>query len=506
MRLGVDFGTTTTTVAVADRGNYPAVSFIDHNGDAQDDIPSVIGWSNGALVFGFDALRAMDEDEAPLIRSIKRLLSDSSMTPRSTFRLAQRDISIMDALVGFLGYVAFKVRTDSSLAQIPQSEPLEAAIGIPAHASSAQRFLTLETFRAAGWSVISMVSEPSAAGFEYTHRHRGTLNSKRTSILVYDLGGGTFDASTVTAVDTDHQVLASRGHTMLGGDDFDLVLAQCFAKAGDIPLNSFAESEWQDLVEQSRTVKESLTAHTRVVSAVVHDRPVSLPVSTFYEAATPLVEKTLQVLSPLLQRNEDGALALPPECAGIYVTGGASSLPLVSRILRERFGRRVHRSPHAAASTAIGLAIAADPDAGFTLHDRLARHVGVFREAESGSLVSFDTLLSPDLQIESNKETTITRQYRAAHNIGFYRFVEFTQTDHVGTPLGDVTPLGEILFPFAPALQEPDISLANMHIARTGNGPLIEERYHVDRHGIVTVEIYDLDTGYSLTSALTSGT
>lgn len=86
---------------------------------------------------------------------------------------------------------------------------------------------------------------------------------------------------------------------------------------------------------------------------------------------------------------------IPEDVAGLYVVGGASEFPLVSRVLRRRFGRRVHRSTHNAGSTAIGLAIAADEQAGYTVSERLARGLGVFREYDSGASLSFDPLLTP---------------------------------------------------------------------------------------------------------------
>ena len=197
MKCGVDFGTTTTTVAVADRGNYPVVSFED-GADTRDYVPSVVAFDDGKLVFGFEADRAARAG-APHIRSFKRFLADPDVTASTSIRLGYRDVELMDVLTRFLAHVADCVRTGSSVSRVRKSEPLEVAVGVPAHAWSGQRFLTLEAFKNAGWDVTTMLNEPSAAGFEYTHRHAGTLNSKRTSVLVYDLGGGTFDASVVEA-------------------------------------------------------------------------------------------------------------------------------------------------------------------------------------------------------------------------------------------------------------------------------------------------------------------
>ncbi|WP_022867802.1 Hsp70 family protein [Schaalia vaccimaxillae] len=502
MRFGVDFGTTTTTVATVDRGNYPVVSFEDGFGDVFDSIPSVIAYDEDGLHFGFEADRRARAG-AQHLRSFKRLLADPQVTSTTTVRLGNRDFLLLELVTLYLRYVATALRHSSSVATLDDSEPLEAAIGVPAHAWSGQRFLTLEAFRDAGWTVRSMINEPSAAGFEYTHRHAGTLNSKRTCVLVYDLGGGTFDASIVAATGTDHQILGTRGDNLLGGDDFDLVLAHCIAQAGDTDSGHLGEAAWSALIDECKTAKEALTPNSRIVSVPLGERIISIPVQTFYEAATPLVESTLASMLPLLVNDESGA-KLGDDIAGLYVVGGGAQLPLIARILRDHHGRRVHRSQMPTASTAIGLAIGIDPDAGFTMRDQLSRGLGVFREKESGALVSFDTLLEPDFAVDSVKGATITRRYRAAHNIGYFRFAEYSHLDDSGVPRGDVLPFGEVLFPFDRSLQVPEIELGAYPIDRCADSPLIEERYSVDSHGIVSVQITDIESGYSIKKNLGS--
>lgn len=501
MRLGVDFGTTTTAIAIVDRGNYPIVSFVNNNDDTVDFVPSIIALDGDRLVYGFDAEDAAREG-APHLRSFKRLLSDPSVTDTSTLRLGNHSISILDALTGFLSYVVRQLRTNSSIASLPDSEPLEALVGIPAHAWSAQRFLTLEAFRRAGWDVLAMVNEPSAAGFEYTHRHAGTLNSKRTAILVYDLGGGTFDASIVSATGTLHEVMGSRGLNMVGGDDFDVVLATRLAAAAGTDSGKLGDEAWERLIEDSRDAKETLSPSTKFITVPVDGNPVTIPVTNFYEAATPLVEATIEAMEPLLVPDASGVGQLGGDIAGLYVVGGGSQLPLVARVLRSRFGRRVHRSPHTAASTAIGLAIGADPEAAYTVREQLSRGVGVFREREAGSFISFDTLLEPNTELAPGETLTIKRCYRAAHNIGYFRFVEYSSFDEAGVPRGDLQPYGEVIVPFDRSLRRSDIDLSAVPVIRTEDGPLIEESYIVDENGMVTVEITDLEAAYTVTRPL----
>ncbi|MCD4549429.1 Hsp70 family protein [Schaalia sp. lx-260] len=502
MRLGVDFGTSRTTVAYVDRGNYPVVSFEDSNGDLHEHIPSVVTLKDNTLVFGHEA-QDLAAQGYPSLRSFKRLLADPQITASTTVRIAHRDFFIVDIVTRFLHHVATQLRESSSITSLCNDDTLlEAAVGIPAHAHSGQRFMTIEAFRNAGWSVLSMVNEPSAAGFEYTHRHAGTLNSKRTTIMVYDLGGGTFDASIVSAQGTQHEVIASRGHNMLGGDDFDILLAQMALRAASLSSADLTDMEWAQLVTHCCEVKESLHANTRFMTLEVCGKIVTIPVTDFYEAATDLVDETLATLTPLLHKSDEARFILPENVAGVYVVGGGAELPLVSRILRTEYGRRVHRSPHASASTAIGLAIAADVEAGYTVRDTLARGMGVFREADYGDEVAFDCLLEPELRLNSHKEITVTRTYRAAHNIGYFRFIEYTRVDETGVPRGEIAPLAEVFMPFHRNLQVGTIDLSCVPIERTSDGPLVQEKYHVDVHGIVSVEIIDLDTGYTVRTSL----
>lgn len=177
----------------------------------------------------------------------------------------------------------------------------------------------------------------------------------------------------------------------MGGDDFDQVLAGLAAEASGTQVAPGSEAE---LLDDARAAKEQIAPQTKRVTLEVAEQPVTVAVDDFYRAAGPLVERAVQVMEPLL--GGSGPVSTEEtELAGIYLVGGASGLPLVPRTLRERFGRRVHRSPHASGSTAIGLAIAADPDSGYRLFDKLTRGIGVFREAE-GARRSPSTWSWPD--------------------------------------------------------------------------------------------------------------
>jgi molecular chaperone DnaK (HSP70) len=346
-----------------------------------------------------------------------------------------------------------------------------------------------------------MLNEPSAAGFEYTHRHRDTLSAKRDVVVVYDLGGGTFDSSVVRMSGRRHEVVATAGVAQLGGDDFDTVMADVvLARVGVAGLDMPVRDR---LLEQCRAAKESLNPSSRKVTIDLDavfgkDAPrpeVTLAVGDFYDACGPLVERTIETMVPLMTKVED--------IAGIYVVGGASELPIVARALRDRFGRRVHRSPYPSAAVAIGLSIAADAASGFELVDRYARTFGVFREGEGGREITFDAIFTPETELPRSRGERLTeiRSYRAAHNVGHFRFFECNAIDGSGRPKGDMALYGDVFFPFDRALRDAS-DLARVRVERSGEGPPVVERYSLDDKGVVEIVIQDTESGFERTYRL----
>lgn len=492
MRFGIDFGTTRTAVAVVDRGNYPVLSVEDSFGDAHDYIPSVVALAGGELVAGWDVV-ARGGNNPALIRSFKRLLTHESVTARTPVRLGEQQRPLGEVLGAYAGHVMERIRQHQN--QLGDHSPIEVMLGVPANSHSAQRLLTMDAFTRAGAHVLGLVNEPSAAAFEYTHRHPGTLNSRRSSVIVYDLGGGTFDATLVRIDGTEHEVVASLGIGRLGGDDFDAVLADLAVSASGRDDDAFGSRARQRLVDEARSAKENLVPQSRRLILELGEQDVVVPVPEFYEAVTPLVERTLSALRPLVGREDDELadnVLRDTDIAGVYLVGGASALPLVPRLLRERFGRRVHRSPYPGASTAVGLAIAADPDSGYHLHDRLARGIGVFREWDGGAAVSFDPLIAPETDAGADGRIEVTRRYRAAHNIGWFRFVEYAALEegknHGGEHPGDLSLIAEIVVPFDPELAGV-ADLTEVPVRRRENGPEVTETVTVDEDGITAIRI-----------------
>jgi len=493
MRLGIDFGTTHTVVAAVDRGNYPIVSF-----EHADFIPSLVAASeDGALRFGAQAIAVAHDPAWTVLRSFKRLLNDAG--PDSQLAVGPRSIKVVDLLAAFFSYVRDELHLRSN-AHLREGEPLKTAVSVPANASSAQRILTVDGFRRAGFDVVALLNEPSAAGFEYAHRFRETVTSKREYVLVYDLGGGTFDASLIKMEGRANEVVTSSGVARLGGDDFDeAILKLVETKLGTVT----SPRERNLLLDECRVQKEAVNPNTRKfvidLSALGRHEPLMLPIEDVYAACAPLVERTLEAVEPAMRdpRREEKDVDWS-ELAGIYVVGGASTFPPVYRLLRERFGaHRVRRSPHAFGSTAIGLAITLDERAGYSLTERFTRHFGVFREESAGAEVSFDVLLPKDTRLPSPgaPPLSVTRRYRAAHNLGHFRFVECARIDQ-GRPEGNLAMWDEVLFPFDPRLRAVrDLAAVPVH-RLDGDGPQVEETVRCDAMGELEVQLRVLDDGF----------
>jgi molecular chaperone DnaK (HSP70) len=417
--------------------------------------------------------------------------------------LAGRELPLADLLTGFLDHLRRELIQRSN-AGIAAGERLEAAVSVPANSSSAQRFLTLEAFKRAGFEVVALLNEPSAAGFEYAHRFRSTITSRREYVLVHDLGGGTFDASLLKMSGRANEVVTSEGVRRLGGDDFDEAILRLVLDAtGRMELDTTRRAQ---LLEECARQKETVGPNTKrflVDLSVLGLSPLSIPMDEVYAACVPLVERTLDAMAPALRDPRRGQEQTVDwnEVAGIYIVGGAGTFPLVPRLLKEKFGeKRVKRSPHPFAATAIGLAISLDQEAGYTLSERFSRTFGVFRESEEGGNVTFDPIFTKDTPLPPPDEPPLsaTRRYRAAHNIGHFRFLECSRVEG-GTPDGDVTPWDELRFAFDASLRDRG-GLEAVRVERaSGEGPLVEERYECTSSGAVEVRLSVVDEGYAET-------
>jgi hypothetical protein len=225
----------------------------------------------------------------------------------------------------------------------------------------------------------------------------------------------------------------------------------------------------------------------------------TVPVPVFYEKCQPLVDETLYAAEDVLAR------AGASERVTLYVTGGASELPLVGRLLREKFGRRVRRSAYTRAATAIGLAIQAGGQTEWSIRDSFTRWFGVWREGDAGRRVIFDPLFDKGVQLPLPGHPPLERlrQYAPVHNIGHFRYLECTERTPDGDPSGDVTQWDEIRFAFDPALSaQHDLDVLPVAHSAQAARQTIEECYTADSSGSIQVRIRNTTSNYDRTFLL----
>jgi molecular chaperone DnaK (HSP70) len=242
------------------------------------------------------------------------------------------------------------------------------------------------------------------------------------------------------------------------------------------------------LEDECRRHKEALHANSR---RIVIDLDLvreglgqaTVSVAEFYERCRPLLEPSVATAS---------RLAACGDIQSLYVTGGGSELPLVARVLREEFGRKVKRSEYTRSATAIGLAIQADATAGYQLRDVFTRNFGVWREDDSGRRLILDVIFQRGTRLPA----AASRTYSPIHNIGHFRYLEAGQMLANGEPGGDITLWDEILFPFDSALYGA-VRLAGIPVVHS-NTPdgAVEELYSCDAAGGVKVAIRNLSSNY----------
>lgn len=486
MRLGIDFGTTRTVVSTAIDGRYPVAAF-DDGGEFREHVPGIAALRDGELLVGWAAARALANGTADhAIRSIKREIG--ALAP---------DHEVMPGITALELATAFLRGLRESLEQRSNFEirgPLETMVAVPANAASRQRWLTLEAFRRAGFEPIGLLNEPTAAAVEHAHLHLDLDAKKKKSpkryVVVYDLGGGTFDTSAVSLEGRRFDLIASEGLARLGGDDFDELLLE----VAGVPATA-------ETLERAREAKETLRANTRKLLLELGDREISIDVGELYAKAQPLIEQTLLQTEALFERLRERGIDPddPRELGGVYVVGGGSAFPAVARSLRARFNKKLQLAPQPFAATAVGLAIAADPAARVMVREAITRHFGVWREADHGFDKVFDPLLGKDMA----GPLTVTRRYRPNHTIGHLRFLECGALDRRGQPVQDLVPWADVYFPYDPSLADRRelATLPNERRPELLENEIAETYTYAD-DGTISVRIENLSRGYARTYEL----
>jgi hypothetical protein len=238
--------------------------------------------------------------------------------------------------------------------------------------------------------------------------------------------------------------------------------------------------------------------------------PAVLATEAIYERCRPLVTRTLALVDRLFASLPAHGIDPddPRQLGALYLVGGSVAFPSVARVLRERYGRKIKLSAQPHAATAMGLAVAADPEAEIRVREATTRHFGVWREADDGREKVFDPLLRKDvLPAEppdpagadgeasgapgADDALVVQRRYRPVHTVGHLRFLECTRLSDDGRPAGDLTPWQELRFPYDPRLAGQPID--QVPIERCGPELPIDveivETYRRAHDGTITLEI-----------------
>jgi molecular chaperone DnaK len=506
-RLGIDYGTTNTVVSCADRGRYPLVPHVTETSIGRvvrESFPSLIvcDVETGRLRFGAHAERALTEPGADRrfipIRSLKRLLRDYTDGARFAGNLVPGGLDVRDTFRQFAAALLDSVRNSG---MIPADEPLEAILTWPAHANGAQRHITRASFTEAGFRILGTLNEPSAAAIELAdrlvHGNRAKAHQLSTSVAVFDLGGGTFDASVVKISGSDYTVLGSAGIENLGGDDFDDVLARLFAEKLKLEFESIGHFQRTLLLMHACREKERLSSGA--VQNLTLDpeeigltgTPCKITVAAYEKRLSGLIEPSIAKLAEVIGT----VSAHYPEISdssleAIYLVGGSSRLPLVGKMISKRFPKaRLFTTDKPFSATAMGAAILSAETV--RVHDVFARHFGVIRLTDHGSREVFAPVFKAGLPLPAPGEAPLSSQVRYVprHNIGHLRYLECATVDEQGCPVAGIRPWSEIFFPYDPnlsltqPLQRTDIEPRHDLDAETA------ETYCCDSDGIITVQL-----------------
>jgi len=385
--VGIDLGTTNSEIAYVKDGQPHVVS--DETGDPM--LPSVVGLSeDGRLLVGHAARNQWMLAPERTIKSIKRKMGQDVKVRLGAQEYSPQEISAM------------LLRTlRERAAQYLGCDVRKAVITVPAYFNDAQRQATREAGELAGLEVVRIVNEPTAASLTYD-----TEQQELKRLLVYDLGGGTFDVSIVQVEDGVVEVLSSHGDTQLGGDDFDQLLAELI-------MRRFAEEHGVDL----RSIP---TAHARVLRAAEESKkrlsyepfalvqeeyiaekdgkPLHLTTevarSEFEELIQPLLAKTMSCVGQAL----DDAQLRPSQLDKVLLVGGSTRSPIVAQMLEERLRQLAHQEVHPDLCVALGAGVQAAMIAGLeigpVLVDITPHSLGIRCLGEVNGLPS-DSMFSP---------------------------------------------------------------------------------------------------------------
>ncbi len=351
--IGIDLGTTNSEVALV-RGERVEVLEV---ADATQLFPSYVGLAtDGALLVGESAKNQYTLYPERTIKSVKR-----SMGGDDRFSLGDRQYSPQEVS-------AIILRRLKEIAENRLGEPVSrAVITVPAFFSDAQRQATREAGEIAGLEVVRIINEPTAAALAYESDHQG-----RKRILIYDLGGGTFDVSVVNMEDQVMEVQSSHGNNHLGGDDFDRKVSEHILAHLREREGVDATGSPQALGRINRAAEAARIALSGQPFVIIEEEyllehrgnPIHLSLELsrddYEEMIRAYIDETLGAVHTAL----DGAGLKVADIDEILLVGGATRTPLVRRRLEEELGQQPRHEVHPDLCVATGAAIQAAMIAG----------------------------------------------------------------------------------------------------------------------------------------------
>ena len=346
--IGIDLGTTNSCVAVME-GSEPTVI---PNPEGNRTTPSVVGFAkNGERLIGQVAKRQAVTNPDRTVASIKREMGSNYRVSIDGKDYTPQEISAM---------ILQKLKSD---AEAYLGQPVtQAVITVPAYFSDAQRQATKDAGRIAGLEVLRIINEPTAAALAY-----GLDKEEAHKILVYDLGGGTFDVSLMEIGDGVFEVLATAGNNRLGGDDFDArvidYIASEFQRENGIDLRQdrMAMQRLREAAEKAKIELSGLMSANINLPFITADATgpkhldVTLSRAKFNEMTADLVEKTI---TPLNQALRDAGISAN-QVDKVILVGGSTRIPAVQEAVHRVIGKEPYKGINPDECVAIGAAIQA---------------------------------------------------------------------------------------------------------------------------------------------------
>ena len=473
--IGIDLGTTNSCVAVMEGGQPTVIA----NAEGSRTTPSVVAFTKtGERIVGESAKRQAVTNSDKTISSIKRHMG-------TDFRVAIDDKKFTPQEISAMILQKLKADAEAYLGE----KVTEAVITVPAYFNDAQRQATKDAGKIAGLDVKRIINEPTAAALAY-----GLDNEKEQKIMVYDLGGGTFDVSIIDIGDGVIEVLATNGDTRLGGDDFDeritRYLIDEFKKQEGIDLG-LDKMALQRLKEAAEKAKKELSASTTTninlpfITANA-DGPkhldINLTRAKFEELTHDLIERTA---TPVQNALRDAGLT-PSDLSKVLLVGGSTRIPAVQEKVRMLTGHEPNKSLNPDECVALGASIQGGKLAG---------------DAGAGDILLLDvTPLS--LSIETMGGVA-TRLIERNTTIPTKKSQVFSTAADNQTAVDINVVQGERQF------AKDNKSLGQFRLdgippARRGV-PQIEVTFDIDANGIVNVSAKDLGTGREQHITITAG-